>query len=80
MRARHVSENSAEFTVSTHDPVAQRVQKQHITVDENGFRMLPTAHRYCWPAEFDLMARLAGLRRRGANSRAYCPACSLTAM
>jgi hypothetical protein len=30
--------------------------------EENGFRSIP--FRYVWPAEFDLMARLAGLRLR----------------
>jgi hypothetical protein len=25
--------------------------------------MLPANHRYAWPAELDLMARLAGMRR-----------------
>ena len=35
-----------------------------MTLDERGVRLLPVAHRYCWPSELDLMARLAGLRLR----------------
>jgi hypothetical protein len=48
--------------VYTHDPVAQRYDKQTIIFGPDGYRMLPTALRYGWPAEIDLMARLAGLR------------------
>lgn len=59
-----VHEDSAEFTLTAHDRIAQRIQMQHITVDAGGFHLLPVAHRYCWPAELDLMAELAGLRLR----------------
>ncbi|MCT2585961.1 class I SAM-dependent methyltransferase [Actinophytocola gossypii] len=62
--ASAVTEDSATITVTHHDPVAQRLTKQHITLSEQGTRLLPVAHRYCWPGELDLMARLAGLRLR----------------
>ncbi|WP_041840567.1 methyltransferase domain-containing protein [Actinoplanes friuliensis] len=63
-RTDAVHEDSAGFTLTVHDRIAQRIEMQHVTVDATGFRLLPTAHRYCWPAELDLMARLAGLRLR----------------
>jgi SAM-dependent methyltransferase len=59
-----VHEESAAFTLTVHDRVAQRLQMQHITVDAKGLHLLPTAQRYCWPAELDLMAQLAGLSLR----------------
>jgi hypothetical protein len=59
-----VPEESATITLSRHDPVAQRITRQHVTLDGQGIRLLPVALRYCWPRELDLMAQLAGLRLR----------------
>jgi SAM-dependent methyltransferase len=59
-----VTEDSATLTLSRHDPVAQRITRQHVTLDAQGIRLLPVALRYCWPSELDLMAQLAGLRLR----------------
>jgi SAM-dependent methyltransferase len=59
-----VTEDSATVTLTRHDPVAQRIVKQHVTVNAQGIRLLPVALRYCWPSELDLMAQLAGLRLR----------------
>lgn len=50
--------------VSRHDPVHQRVDSQHVLLRADGIRLLPVSIRYTWPAELDLMARLAGLRLR----------------
>ena len=33
-----------------------------LRIDGAGVRLLPANHRYAWPAELDLMARLAGMR------------------
>jgi SAM-dependent methyltransferase len=46
---------------SRHDHVAQRVDSQHIVITESGTRLYPVSIRYAFPAELDLMARLAGL-------------------
>ena len=46
------------------DPVAQRVDSQHVVIAEEGIRLYPVRIRYAWPSELDLMARLAGLRLR----------------
>jgi len=46
-----------------YDVVTQRLSGQHYYVEDDGaLRASPTEMRYAWPAELDLMARLAGLR------------------
>ena len=45
-----------------HDPVRQVVEHQRVRITEDGIRLVPLLMRYAWPAEIDLMARLAGLR------------------
>jgi SAM-dependent methyltransferase len=46
---------------SLHDPVDQRVTSSHVILTSSGVRLYPVSIRYCWPAELDVMARLAGL-------------------
>jgi SAM-dependent methyltransferase len=45
-----------------YDVVIQRLSGQHYYIEDNRIRPSPTEMRYAWPAELDLMARLAGLR------------------
>jgi hypothetical protein len=45
-----------------HDPVTQVLDKVHVNLGARGVRLYPVVLRYAWPAELDLMARLAGLR------------------
>ena len=45
-----------------YDVVGQRLSGQHYHLEDGRFRAAPTEMRYAWPAELDLMARLAGLR------------------
>ena len=59
-----VTEESVAIRVSRHDAAAQRMTRQYITMDADGFHMHPVLLRYAWPSELDLMARLAGLRLR----------------
>jgi SAM-dependent methyltransferase len=47
--------------LARHDPVTQRVDTQHVELALGGGRWDPVRLRYAWPAELDLMARLAGL-------------------
>ncbi len=50
------------YDVAIHDSVLQEVRSLHIRTDADGAnRALPVTVRYAWPAELDLMARLAGL-------------------
>jgi len=44
------------------DPAAQRMTTTKVRLGAEGVRLYPANHRYAWPAELDLMARLAGLR------------------
>ncbi len=55
---------SVRLDVSIHDAVNQRLDFRHVHLTEDGIRMYPGRLRYVWPAELDLMARLAGLRLR----------------
>lgn len=45
------------------DPAAQHVVSHHVTFDEDtgtSARIFRSPHRYVWPSELDLMARIAG--------------------
>lgn len=50
--------------VGRYDRVTQRVDKCHVGLSAARIALDPIALRYIWPSELDLMARLAGLRRR----------------
>lgn len=65
IEARHVGDDGVVLDAARHDPVEQQVTSNHLVVSEAGVRMYPVRLRYAWPAELDLMARLAGLRLRG---------------
>jgi SAM-dependent methyltransferase len=54
--------DQVRLEVSRHDPVAQRIDSQHLILSEEGTRLYPVRIRYSYPAELDLMAQLAGLR------------------
>ncbi|MGH3695894.1 MAG: class I SAM-dependent DNA methyltransferase [Pseudonocardiaceae bacterium] len=66
---------------SVHDPVAQRVTTQHITVGPGGIDCYPVEIRYAWPSELDLMACLAGLepeaRWGGWDCRPFSSECAI---
>jgi SAM-dependent methyltransferase len=44
-----------------YDVVTQRFSSQHYVFTEDGLQASPVEFRYAWPAELDLMARIAGL-------------------
>lgn len=46
------------------DPVSQRVEGSRLDITPERIEVRPEPHRYVWPSELDLMARLAGLQRR----------------
>ncbi|MDO6591434.1 class I SAM-dependent methyltransferase [Loktanella sp. D2R18] len=48
----------------TNDPVAQVLAFQRVHITADGMKLVPLPMRYAYPAEIDLMARLAGLRRK----------------
>jgi SAM-dependent methyltransferase len=62
VRTSQVGIDEVHLDVSQHDPVSQQVTVQHVVLSEKGIRLYPVQLRYAWPAEFDLMAQLAGMR------------------
>ena len=59
---RHVAGGRVAIEVARHDPVRQRIETTQVQFGPAGVRTFPANHRYVWPAELDLMARLAGMR------------------
>jgi SAM-dependent methyltransferase len=52
------------LNLARHHSVEQRVEAQHVLLNEEGVRLYPVQIRYAYPSELDLMARLAELRLR----------------
>ena len=50
------------LSFDVYDVVTQHFSSQHYTFSEQGVEAHPFEFRYAWPAELDLMARIAGLR------------------
>jgi len=50
------------WSAYVYDVVTQRLSGQHYHLDDGRIEASPTEMRYAWPAELDLMARLAGMR------------------
>ncbi len=65
-------EHGVILNVSVIDTSAQVLSTQQVELTESSVRMFPNRIRYAWPAERDLMARLAGFgsARGGATGRA----------
>ena len=57
------------FSADVYDVVTQRFSSQHYHFTDGRVQAFPVEFRYAWPAELDLMARVAGLRleHRWAN-------------
>ena len=62
--AINVELDEVQLEITQYDPVAQRVTSQHVFLGPRGTELTPVVIRFAWPAELDLMARLAGLRLR----------------
>lgn len=60
--AEAIGADNVRLDVARHDPVKQLLEETHITLSSTGVRLNPIVTRYAWPAELDLMARVAGLR------------------
>jgi len=56
-----VAVDNVRLDVAQHDPVNQLLVETHVTLSGAGLRLNPIVTRYVWPAELDLMARIAGL-------------------
>jgi SAM-dependent methyltransferase len=63
VRAADVGDSGVSIETSRHYVATQRVDVQYLSVGDDGkLELYPIKLRYAWPAELDLMARLAGLR------------------
>ena len=61
LRPLHLGADRVTIDLGMLDRVGQRVDATQMVVTEAGIKLYPVALRYAWPAELDLMARLAGL-------------------
>jgi SAM-dependent methyltransferase len=50
------------FSFDVYDVVTQNFSSQHFYIVDGRLEAFPVDFRYVWPAELDLMARLAGMR------------------
>ncbi len=57
-----IDAGSVQLDVARYDPVTQLLEETHVTLSGAGIQLNPIVTRYAWPAELDLMARIAGLR------------------
>jgi SAM-dependent methyltransferase len=57
-----VDDRHVVLNVGVLDSATQTVATQQVALSENSIELFPNTIRYAWPAELDLMARLAGLR------------------
>ncbi|HLL32523.1 class I SAM-dependent methyltransferase [Streptomyces sp.] len=57
-----LEDHAVHLEASRHDPLAQTLSAHHIVLSEDtGVRLFPYRLRYAYPAELDLMAKVAGL-------------------
>ena len=62
VRAERVDATAIAFDTYRYDPATQVLLENHLLITADGIRFGPIRLRLAWPAELDLMARLAGLR------------------
>jgi SAM-dependent methyltransferase len=59
-----IDSESVRLDAARLDAAEQRVEATHVILTHGDVRLYPVRLRYAWPAELDLMARIAGLRLR----------------
>ena len=64
VNAEHIALDSVTLEACQYDPVTQVLDKNHVQIGTDGVVLSPIRLRLAYPAEFDLMARIAGLRLR----------------
>ncbi|MEU1732333.1 class I SAM-dependent methyltransferase [Streptosporangium sp. NPDC020145] len=62
--AEHVGVDHVGLDVCRYDPVTQILDENHVRISAEGIVLSPIRLRLAHPPEFDLMARIAGLRLR----------------
>ena len=73
--AERVAADHVVLDVCRYDPVTQVLDENHVRIGADGVALSPISLRLAHPPEFDLMARIAGLRLRerwgGWNGEPY---------
>jgi SAM-dependent methyltransferase len=73
--AEHVAVDHVVLDICRYDPVTQILDENHVRINADGIVLGPISLRLAHPPEFDLMARIAGLRLRerwgGWNGEPY---------
>jgi SAM-dependent methyltransferase len=59
--AESIEVDAVRLDVLRHDPAKQMLDESHVSISGAGVRLNPVVQRYAWPAELDLMGRIAGL-------------------
>jgi SAM-dependent methyltransferase len=76
--AEHVAADHVVLGICQYDPVTQILDNNHVHISADGIILEPISLRLAHPPEFDLMARIAGLRLRqrwgGWNGEPYTAA------
>ncbi|MFI6452532.1 hypothetical protein ACIBF6_13325 [Streptosporangium amethystogenes] len=62
--AEHIGVDHVGLDVCRYDPVTQILDENHVRIRTEGIVFSPIRLRLAHPPEFDLMARIAGLRLR----------------
>lgn len=62
VRLRTMTPERVALEVARIDPVTQFMYTTQVDLRDGGMRLYAANHRYAWPAELDLMARIAGLQ------------------
>lgn len=62
VNAESIEVDAVRLDLLRHDPAKQMIDESHVSISGTGVRLNPIVQRYAWPAELDLMARIAGLR------------------
>jgi SAM-dependent methyltransferase len=62
VRPVQIHDGHIELEVARIHPASQTMLTNKVHLSDEGVRLIPANHRYAWPSELDLMARIAGLR------------------
>jgi SAM-dependent methyltransferase len=62
VRSEYIGTDEVWIDTLRLDPTTQILEENHVALTKDGVRFNPVVQRYAWPAELDLMARMAGLR------------------
>ena len=64
VNAEQVAANAVALDIGRYDPVTQLLDENHVRISADGISLGAISLRLANPPEFDLMARIAGLRLR----------------